>query len=98
MRKAALAGPGLLQKGDGLLIALLGLVHRHAKAVELAPAIALADAEIEAAVGEEVERRGLLGQQRRVVPGQYQDGGAEPQRRRFGGEIEIGRASCRERV
>src|SRR6266849_4146643 len=87
MRKTPWAVPRLLEKGDGLLIALLGLIHSHAKAVKLAPAIALANAEIEAAIREEIERRGLLGQQCRIVPGQYQDGGAEPQCRRLGGEI-----------
>src|SRR5258708_7731593 len=87
MRKTARARPRLAQKSDGLLIAFLRLSHRHAKAVKLAPAIALADAEIEAAVGQKVERRGLLGQQRRVVPRQYQNSRAEPQCRRLGGQI-----------
>src|SRR5439155_18549097 len=35
MREAAPAGPCLAQKGERLLIALLGLRHRHAEAVEL---------------------------------------------------------------
>ena len=71
MRKPALTGPGLAQEGDGFLVALLGFLHRDAEPVELAPAITLADAEIEPAVREKIEGRGLLGQQRRIVPGQY---------------------------
>src|SRR5580704_9556401 len=63
MREAALGGPRLAQKGEGLLIALVGLRHRNAEAVELAPAVALADAEIKAAVRQQVEGRGLFGEQ-----------------------------------
>src|SRR5690606_25382622 len=51
---------------------------RNGKAAELVVAVALADAEVEPAVGEEVERRRLLREQHRVVPGQDDDGGAEP--------------------
>src|SRR5438132_6258504 len=87
MREAAPAGPCLAQKGERLLIALLGLRHRHAEAVELAPAVALADAEIKAAVRQQVERRGLLGEQCRVVPRQHQHRRAEPQRRRLRRQI-----------
>src|SRR5436190_9192376 len=92
MREAALAGPCLAQKGERLLIALLGFRHRDAEAVELAPAIALADAEIEAAVRQQIEGRGLLGEECRVVPWQHQYGGAEPHRcglrRQIGQEIQ----------
>ena len=87
MRKASLACPRLAQKRDGLLIALLGFLHRDAEAVKLAPAIALADAEIEPAIRQQVQRRGLLGEKRRIVPRQYQHRGAEPQGRGLGGEI-----------
>src|SRR5207248_5619332 len=55
MREAAGAGPGLAQEGERLLIALLRFLHRDAEAVKLAPAIALADPEIEAAVRQQVE-------------------------------------------
>src|SRR5262249_34802386 len=71
------------QKRQRLLVTLLGLRHRDAEAVELAPAIALADAKIEPPVRQQIERRRLLGEQGRVVPGQYQDRGAEPHRRRL---------------
>src|SRR5580765_7063638 len=87
MRKAPVAGPGLAQKGDGFLVALLGLRHVDAEAVELAPAVALADAEIEAPVRQQVKRCGLFGEERRIVPRQYEDRGAEPQGRRLGGEV-----------
>src|SRR5262247_3281441 len=58
-----------------------GLRHGHGEAGELVVAVALADPEVEAAAREQVERRGLLGQQHGVVPGQHDDRGAEPQRR-----------------
>ena len=46
---------------------------------ELVVAVAAADPEIEPAAGQQVEGRGLLGKQYRVVPGQHDDRGAEPQ-------------------
>jgi len=55
--------------------------------VKLAPAIALADPEIEAAVRQEIEGRGLFGEERRVVPGQHEHGSAETHLRRLRGEI-----------
>src|SRR5205823_12107058 len=64
--------------------ARIRLVHIDAEAGELVVAVALADAEIEPAAGQEVEGRGLLGQKDRIMPGQHNDGGAEPQRRRAG--------------
>ncbi len=42
-------------------------------------AIAFADAEFEPAAGQEIDRRGLLGEQNRIVPRQHQNRGAEPQ-------------------
>ena len=59
----------------------VGLLHRHAEPGELVVAVALADAEIEPAAGQEIEGRGLLGQQHRVVPRQHDDRRAEAQRR-----------------
>ena len=47
---------------------------------ELAVPVALADAEIEPSARYEIERPRLLGQQHRVVPGQHDYRGAEPQR------------------
>jgi hypothetical protein len=49
-------------------------------------AVALADAQVEPAAGHEVQRRGLLGEQDRVVPGQHQHGRAEAERRRPRGD------------
>ena len=48
--------------------------------------VALADAEIEPAAGDQIERRGLLGEQHRIVPRQHDHRGAEPQRRGAHGE------------
>ena len=56
------------------------------KALELAVAVALADAEIETAAGDQIERRRLLGEQHRIVPGQHHHRRAEPQRRGAHGE------------
>ena len=57
----------------------LGLLRRNAEALELGVPVALADAEVEPAAGDQIERRGLLGEQDRVVPGQRHDRGPEPQ-------------------
>src|SRR5262249_33474048 len=67
---------------DRLLKPWLRLLLRNAKAPELVVPVALADAKIESAVGDQVEGGRLLGQQYRIVPGQHDDGGAEPQRSR----------------
>ena len=70
--------PGLAQERQGLVEALGRLLDGDAEARELRRAVALADAEIEAAVGQEIERGDLLGQQHRVVPGQHHHRRAEP--------------------
>src|SRR5205085_11097662 len=54
--------------------------HWDAEAGELVVAIALADAEIEPAAGQQVEGGGLFGQENRVVPGQDRHRGAEAER------------------
>src|SRR5262249_17381422 len=64
---------------DAFIEALRGLDLRNAEALELGIPVALADAEIEAAAGEQVEGRDLLGEQHRVMPGQHHHGGAKPQ-------------------
>jgi hypothetical protein len=51
---------------------------RDAEAGEFVSPIALADPEIEPAIRQQVEGRGLLGDQDRVVPRQHDDRGAEP--------------------
>ena len=63
---------------DRLLEARLGLFRRDLKTLKLAMPVALADAEIEAAAGDQIERRRLLGEQHRIVPGQHDT--AEPSR------------------
>ncbi len=65
---------------DRFLEPRLGLLRWNAEAGELVVPVALADAEIEPAAGDQIERRRLLGQQHRIVPGQHDDGGAKPQR------------------
>src|SRR5439155_4221823 len=55
--------------------------HIDTETGEFVVAIPLADTEIEPSAGQQVEGRGLLGEQYRVVPRQYQYGGAEAQGR-----------------
>src|SRR5204862_7463921 len=56
---------------------------------------ALADAEIKPAVRQQIERRGFLGDQHRVVPGQHDDRGAEADplgtRRQIAQQVQRGR-------
>jgi hypothetical protein len=59
--------------------ARVGLLHRDAETRKLVVTVAFSDAEIEPAAGEEIECRRLFGQQHRVVPGQHDNRGAEPQ-------------------
>ena len=66
---------------ERFLEALVGLRDRNAEAGKLVVPIALADAKLEPPVREQVDGRGLLGEQHRIVPGQHQHRGAEPQRR-----------------
>ena len=80
VREALARGPRLRHHRNGLLEARLGLVRRDLKALELAVAVALADAEIEAAAGDQIERRRLLGEQHRIVPRQHDHRRAKPQR------------------
>src|SRR6185437_16584753 len=78
MAERRLRGPGAGDDVDRFLEPRLGFLHGDAEADELVVAIALADAEIEPAAGQQVEGRRLLGEQHRVVPRQDQNGGAEP--------------------
>src|SRR5262245_14631419 len=64
-----------------LLEARIGLVEWDREARELIVAITFADSEIEPAPRQEVQGRGLLGQEHRIVPRQHHYGSAEPQRR-----------------
>ena len=78
VREAVAGGPGLAQERQGLVEALGRLLDGDAEARELRRAVALADAEIEAAVGQQIQRGDLLGQQHGVVPGQHHHRGAQP--------------------
>src|SRR5262249_30587290 len=86
MGEALARRPRADHQRDRLVEARLRLLGRDLEAVELAVAIALADAEVEAAAGDEIERRRLLGEQHWIVPGQHDDAGAEPQGRGAHGE------------
>ena len=79
MGEARARGPGPQDDLERLVETRAGLLRRNAEALELGVPVALADAEVEPAFGDEIERRGLLGQQHRVVPGQRHDRGPEPQ-------------------
>ena len=69
-----------------LVEARVRFLHRDAEARELVVPVALADAEIEPAAGQQIEGCRLLGQQHRVVPGQHDHRGAQPQRTGLRGE------------
>src|SRR5579885_956399 len=86
VREALARGEGARHDVERLLEARLGLLRRDLEALELGVAVALADAEVEAAVAEQVEGGGLLGEQHRIVPGQHHHRGAEPERRGARGE------------
>ena len=80
VREALARDPGARHHLERFLEAGFGFLRRDLEALELVVPIALADAEIEPAAGNQIERRRLLGEQHRIVPGQHDDGGAEPQR------------------
>src|SRR5262249_11940117 len=84
MRERLVRGPRFDKYVEAFVKPRAGLIHVDAKAAELVVAIAAADAEIEPAAGEQVKRRGLLGEQYRVVPGQHDDRGAEAKGRGAG--------------
>ena len=71
-------GPRLADYFHRLVEALGRLLGRDAEAGKFVRAITFADAEIEPPVRQEIEGRGLLGDEDRVVPRQDDDGGAEP--------------------
>jgi hypothetical protein len=81
MREPRARQPGFGDDLDRFLKARLGLLRRNSETLEFAVAVALADAEVEPATGNQVEGGRLLRQQHRIVPGQHNHRGAEPQRR-----------------
>ena len=80
VRETLARGEGLGHHLDRFLEPRLGLIRADAEARELVVAVALADAEIEPAARNQVERRRLFGEQHRIVPGQHDHGGAQAQR------------------
>src|SRR5262249_83847 len=79
MRERPIGSPCLEDHLKAFVEACVGFLHLHAEAGEFVVVVTLADAEIEPAAGEEIERSRLLGQQYRIVPGQHDDRGAETQ-------------------
>jgi len=80
MGPRAIGRPRLEHHLEALVEPLVGLFHRNAESGELVVPVALADAEVDPAAGEQVYGGDLLGQQHGVVPGQRNHRGAEPQR------------------
>jgi hypothetical protein len=77
---------GVIDEGLGndrqrLVETRVGFFHIDAETGEFVVAVPLADAEIEPAAGQQVQGRGLLGEQYRVVPRQHQNRGTEAQGR-----------------
>src|SRR2546421_10689485 len=70
IREPALAGPGAADYVDRLVEPRGRLLLRDAEAGKFIGAVALADAENETAVRQQIEGRGVLGSQHRVWPGQ----------------------------
>ncbi len=70
--------PGLGQHMHGFLETLVGLGHREVQAVKLTPLIATADAQVQAAVTEQIDCRGLLGQLDGIVKRQNRHRGGQP--------------------
>ena len=78
MRETLLRRPGLHDHVERFVEARIGLLDRQAKAGEFIVPVALADAEIEPATGQQIDGRRLFGDQNRVVPGQNQNRRAKP--------------------
>ena len=95
MGKPALARPRLADHAHRLVEPLGRLLGRDAEPGEFVSPIAFADPEIEPPVRQQVEGRGLLGDQDRVVPGQHHDRGAEPNA--LGARGQIGEQAHRRR-
>src|SRR5439155_19778117 len=86
MGERLVGSPRLEDHIEGLVEPCIGLLHRHAEPGEFAVAVSLADAEIEAAAGQEIEGGGLFGQEHRVMPRQYDYSRAEGHPARAGAE------------
>ena len=88
------AGPGLLDELDAFFDPLAAVLHVDAENVELVADETAADAEIEAALRQLIQRRRLFGHPHRIVERQHGGAGAEPDalgaRREIGQERVIG--------
>src|SRR5438067_249300 len=73
----SIAGPCALQNLDRLERAAEALRARDAEAVELFLTIALAEAEAQASVGDDIDDRGILGDFQRMLKWREQDEGAD---------------------
>ena len=71
-------GPGLLDELDALLDALAAVLHVDAEGIELVADETAPDAEIEPALRQLVQGRGLLRHPHRIVERQHRGAGAEP--------------------
>ena len=76
--EALVRGPRFEDQPERFLVTLQRFFLRNAEALELDVAVALADAEIEPAARQQVEGRGLLGEQHRIVPRQHGDRRSQP--------------------
>ena len=74
---------------ERLLEARIGLVLIDVEAAELRVPVALADAEVDAAARDHVQRRRLLGEQDGVVPWQDHDARPQAKRRGAGGDARL---------
>ena len=81
------AVPHDLHGVQGFVGAAAPMGQRHAQRLELGGEVPHPDAEQEAAVGHPVERRHLLGQHQRMVPGHDRDARAEAQRAGVGRQV-----------
>ena len=79
VRKRFFGGPRVDDDVEGFVEPCVGLFHRHTEPGELVIPVALTDAEIEPAPGEEIEGCRLLRQQHRIVPWQHDDRCSKPQ-------------------
>src|SRR6516164_2949476 len=86
MREPAALGPGADHQAERLVKTRIGLFGCDLKALEFAMAIAFANAKIEAAAGNQIERCRLLREQHRVVPRQHHHRRTKPQSRGAHGE------------
>src|SRR5262245_3243975 len=79
VRKTLARRPRARHNLDGLVEARFRFVRRNLKALELAVPITFADAQIEAAMREKIERCRFFSEQHRIVPWRHDHRGAQAQ-------------------